>query len=158
MADIDIKALAAALRQSNPQLKNMTDAELIKLFAKTAKEELPELEIESSKGLIENYGKYIPELKKFFDKPFELLTKKVAQKKSLTPVKVVGFIPETSQVVVYYNGDINKIDDGDLIKSEAELRKIQEAEKSKKAEAAAKTKATREANKAKAENKFKNKL
>jgi hypothetical protein len=153
MEKIDLKAFAATFKQLNPQFKDMNDAEFIKLFAKTAKEELPELEIESSKGLIENYGKYIPELRKFFDKPFELLTKKVAQKKSLTPVKVVGFIPETSQVVVYHNGDINKIDDGDLIKSEAELRKIQEAEKSKKADAAAKTKATREASKAKAGNK-----
>jgi hypothetical protein len=143
MADMNFKAIAANIRQSNPQFKNMTDAELIKLFVKTAKEELPDLELESSKSLTENYGKYIPELKKFFDKPFELLTKRVAQKRTLTPIRIVGFISETSQVIAYYNGDINKIDNNDLIKSEAELKELHEEAKARKAETAAKAKATR---------------
>jgi hypothetical protein len=147
MEDNEFKAVAAALRLANPKYKNMADAELIKLFTKTAKEKLPELEIEASKDLIENYGKYLSKLKDYFKEPFELLTKKVAQKKSLTTVKIVGFITETSQVVAYYNGDISKIDDVDLIKSEAEFKKFQEAEKQKKAETAAKTKATKEAKK-----------
>jgi hypothetical protein len=147
MENFDIKALAAALKQSNPQYKDWSDAELIKQFAKAANEKLPELEIETYKDVIGNYGKYMPKLKEFFKEPFELLTRKVAQKSSLTTVKIIGLIPETSQAVAYYNGDISKIDDDDLVKSEAQLQKIFEEIKAKKAETAAKAKATRDAKK-----------
>jgi NifB/MoaA-like Fe-S oxidoreductase len=147
MEDIDIKAVIAALKQSNPQFRNMSDSELIKMFNKVSKDKLPEIENESYKGLIENYGTYLPKLKEFFNETVELLTQKVAQKKSLTTVRIVGYISETKQVIAYFNGDINKIDNADLIKTEAELKKAQEAEKAKKEEAAAKTKATKAANK-----------
>jgi hypothetical protein len=148
MANLNLKALAAALKQSNPEFKGLSDAELIRLFNKTSKDELLELEDEELKEPVENYGKHLPKLKESIAKQsFELVTKRFAQKKSLTIVRIVGFIPETSELIAYYNGEISRIDDTELVKSEAELKKVREEEKAKKAATAAKTKAAKEAKK-----------
>jgi len=149
MEDIDFKAFVVAFKQSNPQFKGMADVELIKVFAKTAAEKLPELEFEDSKGLIGNYKVYLSKFKDFFKEPYELLTKKVAQKTTLTPVRIVGFIPETSEVIAYYKGDISRIENSDLIKTEAEYKQKLAEDKAKKDETKAKAKATRDAKKAK---------
>jgi hypothetical protein len=126
---MDIRAMAKAAGLSESELKGKSLDDQIKLITKKMKEEKETLELESAKEFIDNYKNQIPKLKGFFEKPFDIYVKKVAQRKSPTTVQVVGYNPNLSTVIVVNGDKIYQIPDDDLVKSMDDLMNSKELKK-----------------------------
>jgi hypothetical protein len=111
--------------------KDKSKLEIIDLISKKAAEKKQVIESEAEKELIENVNSKLPEVQKFFEKPFQIYVKEVGQKKKPSPVTVVGYIAETESVVVYFNDKLFQILENNLIKSADVLAELN-APKSKK--------------------------
>jgi hypothetical protein len=121
---MDIRAMAKAAGLSDNELKGKSKEELIKLLAGSLKEEQEAIKIEAEKEYIGNYEKKLPKVIEALKEPFEIYVKSVGQKKSPTPVKVVGYNKDDEEgkhTVVYYNSKYFQLKDDDLIKSIDEL-------------------------------------
>jgi hypothetical protein len=80
--------------------KGKSDLELMKAVSENWGREQTAIEEASKQEVIETGNKRYAELKKFFDKPFEIWVETVGQKKSPECVPVVGYNPKTSSVIV----------------------------------------------------------
>lgn len=124
MANVDIKAALKAAGLSEDDYKGKSTKELIKLISQTFKEAEAEIDLEAQQSCIENYEQKLPQLSELLKEPFELFVKEVGQKKSATPVKVVGFNSETSEIIAYHNEKYYQIKETEIIKSRDELGNI----------------------------------
>jgi hypothetical protein len=97
--------------------KGKSKSEATELIIKRATAKKEAFESEAEKELIENIKSKLPELEKFFEKPFQIYVKEVGQRKKPTPVKVVGYIVENKSIIVSYNEKLYQIKNNDLIKS-----------------------------------------
>jgi hypothetical protein len=121
---MDIKAMAKAAGLSENELKGKSPKELIKILTSSLREQQEAIEIEAGKEYIGNYEKKLPKLIEVLKEPFEIYVKSVGQKKSPTPVKVVGYNKDDEEgknTVVYYNSKYHHVKDDELIKSIDEL-------------------------------------
>jgi hypothetical protein len=124
---MDIRAMARAAGLTDNELKGKSPKELIKLLTGSLKEQEKTIEIEAGKEYIGNYEKKLPKVIEALKEPFEVYVKSIGQKKSPTPVKVVGYNkddPEGKYTVVYYNSKYYEVKDNDLVKSIDELMNL----------------------------------
>jgi hypothetical protein len=124
---MDIRAMAKVAGLSDNELKGKSPKELIKLLTSSLREQQEAIEIEAGKEYIGNYEKKLPKLVETLKEPFEVYVKSVGQRKSPTPVKVVGYNKDDADrknTVVYYNSKYYQVKDDDLIKSIDELMNL----------------------------------
>jgi hypothetical protein len=124
---MDIQAMAKAAGFSENEVKGKSKEELIKLVAGSLKEQQEAIKIEAEKEYIGNYEKKLPKLIEALKEPFEVYVKSVGQKKTPTPVKVIGYNKDDEdgkKMVVYYNSKYHQVKDDDLIKSHDELMNL----------------------------------
>lgn len=99
------------------ELTKMSLKDQIKFITEKAKVEGELLEKDNAKVYIENLKTKLPDLQKAIGTPFEIYVKKVGATKTPTPVKVVGYIPDTDIVIAYYAKKLYQISKEDLITS-----------------------------------------
>jgi hypothetical protein len=124
---MDIRAMAKAAGLTENELKGKSAKELIKLLTSSLKEQEETIELEAGKEYIGNYEKKLPKLIESLKEPFEVYVKSIGQKKSPTPVKVIGYNKDDEDgknTVVYYNSKYYQVKDEDLIKSIDELMNL----------------------------------
>ena len=121
---MDFKALAKAAGISENELKGLSTKDQIRLITKKMYEEKQNIEIEQAEAYISNYEKKLPKFKEAFEQPLEIYVKKVGQKKSPTPVTIVGYNTAKGEVVAFVNEKLYSIPDWDLVKSMDELMNI----------------------------------
>jgi hypothetical protein len=120
---------------SENELKGKSPKEVIKLLTASLREQEEAIEIEAGKEYIGNYEKKLPKLIETLKEPFEVYVKTVGQRKSPTPVKVVGYNKDDDEgknTVVYYNSKYYQVKDDDLIKSIDELMNLTTKKKREK--------------------------
>ena len=116
-------------------LKGKSKKAIMEMIAERSKNRTAELAGEQEKELIDNIKSKLPNIKKTFENPFEILVKKVGQKESVTAVKVVGYCPyiKDRPYIVFKSGDkVNYVSESDLIKTEDELADARAKDKEKK--------------------------
>jgi hypothetical protein len=124
---MDIRAMAKAAGISDNELKGKSPKELIKLLTSSLKEQQETIEIEAGKEYIGNYEKKLPKLIEALKEPFDIYVKSVGQRKSPTPVKVVGYNKDDEDgknILLYYNSKYYPVKDDNLIKSIDELMNL----------------------------------
>jgi hypothetical protein len=124
---MDIRAMAKAAGLSEDELKGKSPKELIELLTSSLNKQQESIEFEAKKEYIGNYEKKLPKLIELLKEPFEVYVKKVGQKTSPTPVKVIGYNkddPEGKKTVVYYKSKYYQVKDDVLIKSMDELMNL----------------------------------
>jgi hypothetical protein len=116
---------------SEEEIGKMSDTDIIDLLSsKETKSKLRSMaETVNDDAFKQNLEKKLPELKELLDEPFELFVKKVGAKPSLTFVKIVGYISETSELISYHNGKLYAIKKGDQVNSLEELEDTREKPK-----------------------------
>jgi len=129
---MDIKAMAKLAGLPESELKGKTLSEQIKLISKKMNEEKENLEIEQGKVYISNFEKLLPKLKETLATPVEIYVKKIGQKKTPTPVPIIGYNSSKKEFIAYFNDKLYSIEDGDLIKSLDELMNSISSKKTKK--------------------------
>jgi len=131
---MDIKAMAKLAGLSESDLKGKSLNEQIKLISKKMNDEKEKLEIEQGKIYISNFEKLLPKVKDTLATPVEIYVKKVGQKKTPSPVPIIGYNSSTKQFIAYVNEKLYSIEDGDLIKSIDELMNSISSKRTKKSE------------------------
>ena len=121
---IDFNALAKAAGISENELKGLSTKEQIKLITRKMNEEKQNIELEQAGAYISNYEKKLPKFKEIFEEPFEIYVKKVGQKKSPTPVSVIGYNASKDEIVTIVNEKLYSVPDYDLVKSMDELMNL----------------------------------
>ena len=74
--------------------------EIMELISKAWEQEKTNIEQNSIQEFIDNGAKRLPEIKKQFEKPFEIWLEKVQNGKKPECLTVVGYNPKTSSVIV----------------------------------------------------------
>ena len=128
---MDFKALAKAAGITEDELKGLSTKDQIKLITKKMKEEKENIEVEQSGIYISNFEKKLPKFKDSLDQPFEIYVKKVGQKKSPTPVTVIGYNVGKDELVALVNDKLYTIPDDDIVKSMDELMNLVNTKKSR---------------------------
>jgi len=128
---MDFKALAKAAGITENELKGLSTKDQIKLITKKMKEEKENIEVEQSGVYISNYEKKLPKFKDSLDQPFEIYVKKVGQKKSPTPVTIIGYNVGNDELVAFVNEKLYSIPDDDIVKSMDELMNLVNTKKTK---------------------------
>lgn len=132
MAKVDLKAMAKAAGVSDEELKGKSLDEQISILSAALTNAKKELALEDEGEFISNSVKQLGKLKDDMKTPFEIWVSSVAQKKSRTKVPVVGYIPETSEFVVYYNNQLSPIKDDQIVKSVEALAATKQERTAKK--------------------------
>ena len=121
---MDFKALAKAAGITENELKGLSAKDQIKLITKKMNEEKQNIEEEQAGVYISNYDEKVPKFKDTLEKPFEIYVKKVGQKKSPTPVSIIGYNAVKDELVAFVNEKLYSIPDDDLVKSMDELMNL----------------------------------
>jgi hypothetical protein len=129
----DLLEMAKAVGLAEKDIKGKSDTEAMALIAQAFEKAKMKIEAEAENKYIENLKNQLPKLQKLLTEPFDIYVKKVGQKKSPTPVRVVGFNNETQEVIVYHNKNHYPIKVEDQIKSADELAEAKNAKKPKRA-------------------------
>ena len=98
---MNIKAMAKEAGISENELKGKSLGEQIKLITKRMNEEKSNMEMEQEKTYISNFEKKLPKFKEELGQPFEVYVRKVGQKKTPTPVPVIGYNSVKDEVVFF---------------------------------------------------------
>ena len=128
---IDIKQMAKLAGITENELKGLTPKGQIKLISKKMNAEQEKIELDEAKFFISNYEKQIPKLKSSLEQPIEIYVKAIGQKKSPTPVSIVGYNALVMELIVYYNDKLYSIKDSDSVKSIDELMNLLNTKKTK---------------------------
>jgi len=121
---MDFKALAKAAGITENELKGLSTKEQIKLITKKMNEEKQNIEVEQAGVYISNYEKKLPKFKDALEQPIEIYVKKMGQKKSPTPVSVIGYNAAKDELVAFANEKLYSIPDSDIVKSMDELMNL----------------------------------
>ena len=121
---LDFKALAKAAGITENELKGLSTKEQIKLITKRMNEEKQSIEEEQAGVYISNFEKKLPKFKETLDQPIEIYVKKIGQKKTPTPVSIIGYNAGNDELVAFFNEKLYSIPDGDLVKSMDELMNL----------------------------------
>ena len=132
--------------------KGKTEKELMDLITETWAQEKTTIEQNSIQEFIENGKTRLPEIKKQFEKPFEIWVEKVAQGQKPECLPVVGYNSKTSSVILCKQvktkeGKIDykicPVNESLIITSAKKLDEIKAKQKAERAEKTAKTKANK---------------
>ena len=129
---LDFKALAKAAGITENELKGLSTKEQIKLITKRMNEEKQSIEEEQAGVYISNYEKKLPKFKETLEQPFEIYVKKVGQKKSPTPVPIIGYNAIKDEFVTCVNEKLYSLPDDDIVKSMDELMNLVNTKKLRK--------------------------
>jgi hypothetical protein len=129
---MDTAQLLKVLGINDETLKAKSELQVIDFITEKAKEAKPIIAAENEKKFLENYTTHAEKFRETLANPFEVYVREVLQKKSLTAVKIVGYIPETKQLIAYYSGKLCQIPDENLITNELELKDAKEQDKARK--------------------------
>jgi len=80
--------------------KNKSQKEIMDSISKAWEQEKSTIEQNSVQEIIDNGTKRLPDIKKQFEKPFEIWLQKVQNAKKPECLTVVGYNPKTSSVIV----------------------------------------------------------
>jgi hypothetical protein len=120
-----VKNIARLLGVPDSELEGKTNDEIIEITAKANDAVLTKAKTQSELGgeavFIDNYQKQLAKLKEDFKTPFEIWVAKIGAKETRTKVPVIGYNPETSEVIILYNKKHHAIKDNHVIKSLDEL-------------------------------------
>jgi hypothetical protein len=121
---MDFKALAKAAGITENELKGLSTKDQIKLITKKMNEEKQNIEVEQAGIYISNYEKKLPKIKDTLDQPIEIYVKKIGQKKTPTPVSIIGYNASKDEFVAFFNEKLYSLPDDDLVKSMDELMNL----------------------------------
>ena len=122
MAKVDIRAMAKAADLSDSDIKGKSSSAIMKMISKAYREDQAEIEIEMRKGYIDNANKLLPKVKQSLDQSFEICAI-VREDAAPVVVKIVGYISETSEYLVFKGEKSYRIKDDKIIKSMGEFEK-----------------------------------
>ena len=121
---MDIKVVARNTGLLDKDLIGKSDEQIIKLISKTLKEQSKNNQKDKLKVYIENTKNKLPKLIESLKESFEICVHSVGQNKKPTTVKVVGYNPETKEVVIFHKGKYYQSMDNEIIKSVEEYDKL----------------------------------
>jgi len=81
-------------------VKGKSDKEIMELISNAWEQEKSTIEQNAKQEFIDNAAKKLPDVKKQFEKPFEVWLEKVQNAKKPECLPVVGYNPKTSSVIV----------------------------------------------------------
>jgi hypothetical protein len=128
----DLLEMAKAVGLAENDIKGKSDMEAMALIAQAFEKAKLKIEAEADNKYIDNLNGQLPKLQNLLAEPFDIYVKKVGQKRSATPVRVVGFNSETQEIIVCHNKKVYSIEAGDQIKSADELAEARSVKKPKK--------------------------
>jgi hypothetical protein len=128
-------------------LKGKSDAEIWKIIADKANNEVAQHLAEEEKKAFIGLDKELGKIASFFEKPTKVYVKTFGAKGSPTLVQIIGYDSETSEYYAKSEKNFHFLTDDLIIKTSEEKLKIEAKIKAEKAKKAAETKAKREAKK-----------
>ena len=103
------------------QLKGKSKNEQWGLVEQSFKSIKSDMDIEADRKNIENMAVLFPKLKELLSQNTDVYVRKAGQRKSPAVVKLVGFNPDNSELIVSHGGKLYHIPDADQIHTIEEL-------------------------------------
>jgi hypothetical protein len=128
----DLLEMAKAVGIAEKDIKGKSDTDAMELITQAFEKAKMKIEAEAENKYIENLKNQLPKLQKLLAEPFDIYVKKVGQKKSPTPVRIVGFNNAKQEIIAFYNDNLYPIRTEDQIKSVEELAELRGARKPRK--------------------------
>jgi hypothetical protein len=112
---VDLQKVADGLGISLDELINMGLSKAVSGIKEEAEKQISVKKAEQNKEYFETGKTFIPELKKFLVDEKQIIVCEVAQTRKPTVAKIVGYIKETKELVVYNNDKVSSIPESYLI-------------------------------------------